>query len=158
MSMLYLDVCICLHLNRHGIINLHLLAIPVYKIFQDIQSRLEVGRMRRGKEPIVRLEFFCNPLNHTPETLRSRLLPGEHHNPVPYHIIHHHVKYGGGDWIPLGYPLVAVELGTVIASRSGHHEDVLPILPEDPLCYKSKSIADEDIQASLPIQGIVEVL
>ena len=130
----------------------------MYKISQDIQIRLEVGRTRGGKEPIVRLENFRNPLNHPPETLRSRLLPGEHHNPVPYNIIHHHVKYGGGYWIPLGDPLVSFELGTVIASRLGHHEDVLPIVPEDTLRYKTKSIADEDLRAYLPIQGVVDVM
>ena len=31
MSMPYLDVCICLYLNSHAIITLHLIAIPLYK-------------------------------------------------------------------------------------------------------------------------------
>ena len=31
MSMSYLDIRICLHLNMHDIVNVHLLAFPVYK-------------------------------------------------------------------------------------------------------------------------------
>ena len=48
MSMSYFDILICLHLNRHSIVNLHLLVFPVYKshtdtvIFDTVAKALDV--------------------------------------------------------------------------------------------------------------------
>ena len=81
-------------------------------------------------------------MNHSYESLRSRLLPGEHNDPVPDQVIHHHVKYGGRECITLGEPSVAFEWGTVIATLLIHHEEVISIDPEDPLCPWHNTVAD----------------
>ena len=69
--------------------------------------------------------------------------------------VHHYVKYGGGLWIALGEPLVALEKGATIAPHSGQHKEVNPIVPEDPLHPRFNTVPGEDLQATLPIKGIV---
>ena len=71
------------------------------------------------------------------------------------HGVHHYVKYGGGEWIPLGELPVALEQGAIIAPHSSHHKEVHPIVPEDPLHPRSNTVAGKDIQETLPIKGVV---
>ena len=74
------------------------------------------------------------------------------------HGVHHYVKYGGGLWISLGEPPVALEQGATIAPHSGQHKEVNPIVPEDPLHSRFNTVAGEDLQATLPIKVIVDLL
>ena len=63
-----------------------------------------------------------------PEALSYLILHGDYHDTVPDNGFHYHVKYGGGEWIPLGDPLVVFKWGDTITTRSGHQKEVLPIL------------------------------
>ena len=80
------------------------------------------------KETIVHVEKFRDPLNRPPKTLKSRLFPRYKCDPVTDYCIHHHFKYGGGGWAPMGGILVSFEWGAVISSRLVHHEEVIPIV------------------------------
>ena len=71
------------------------------------------------------------------------------------HGIHHHLKDGGGEWVPLGDPSVAFEQVPVVVPYPGHHEDVLPVVAENPPCPQSDPVSKEDLHAALSVEVVV---
>ena len=94
-------------------------------------------------------------MDRPPESLGYHLLLGDQREPVLDHGVQHHVKYGGGEWNPLGDPSVAFGQGVVIASHYGHHGEVFPIVTEVTLHPRHHPIFDKDIQATIPIKGVL---
>ena len=74
------------------------------------------------------------------------------------HCIHHHVKDGGGECPPLGDPSVALKWVAMVASRSVHHENVLPVVEENNICPWSDPISDEDLHEALSVEGVINFL
>ena len=98
-----------------------------------------------GKEPVVCIENFHEPLDCSPKPLRYQLLYIHHRYPVMDHGTYHHVKYCGGEWYPLGDPLVAFEYVSIVAPLSVHHEKVLPVVADNTLYLLFVTVSEENV-------------
>ena len=108
---------------------------------QKIQLRLQVGRSGQDEDSTVFVKGRRQPLDRPYEPFWYLFLYFNQNNPVTNHQLNHHVEDSKGEGISLGDPLVALERGAVIVPHSGHHEEVLPIKYEEPLCLCSYHVS-----------------
>ena len=94
-------------------------------------------------------------------TLLSTITPlfralHHHRHPEPHHRIHHHIEYGGGEWISLRHSSISLKCCPVIATRPCHRRQPPPISPEDQTGSGAHAVTFQDIKAPGTVQGVTQ--
>ena len=70
------------------------------------------------------------------------------------HRFHHHIEYGGRQWISLGDASISAERFSVVTSRQRHNIQPIPIPTEEAEEPRPHAIYLKDIQETEPVQCI----
>ena len=96
-------------------------AHPIKHSDQGIKCTLEPARFQQCNHAIVRIEEG-SLVPSLLSTITPLLLSLYHnHQPVLYHLIHHHIEYGGGERISLCYSTLSPKLLPVVSARHCYH-------------------------------------
>ena len=133
-------------------------AQPINQADQGIKCTLDPAGVRQCNHAIVRIEEG-SLVPSLLSTITPLLLSLYHnHQPALYHLIHHHIEYGGGERISLCYSTLSPKLLPVVSARHCYHRQPPLICLEEPMGPGAHTVTFQDIQAPEPIQCVIRLV
>ena len=131
---------------------------PVEEACEDIEYPLQSLQLGQSDDYIFGIKL-CRQVTYQHAKHLCALLCFHHHRrPVSDYGVHKQVEELGGEGVSLGHSTVPLEGEVVVSAGSVHHVKPNPVCLEDLERPGADPICHDNLEASVPIQGVIRIL
>ena len=131
---------------------------PVEEACEDVKRPLHHIRLGLKDESISGIKI-CRQVPYQQVKPLHTLLGCRHHrHPVADDGAHNHIGECGGQRVSLCHSTIPFEWEAKVSAGPGHHGQPVPVCPKDPECLGDDPMCFENIEACVPIQGIILIM